>query len=201
MVRTILAASLVFAAACLPQPQADSECRDDNEDCPSFSKDATKVSCDCTCEVATGLTTSRSFAGPIETCLPPRLNRATASEVERVAIEAMPATTYNRAVYDTCRDSVATFIQTLARTQVTSSAPLCMTRPVTCRCAPREAWKDPQCERTCPDIECTTQSCEPLLREKGTLYVDACVCTRVRTCGATVPGEDQPPLCRVSPPL
>lgn len=201
MGRTILAASLAFVAACLPQPQADTECRDDNDDCPTFSKEATKISCDCTCEVATGLTSSRSFSGMIDACLPPRLNHTTASDVERVALETMTDATYSRAVYDVCRDSVASFIQTIARGQMgNASSPLCMGRPVNCRCAPREAWSDPMCGRPCPDIECTRTSCEPLLRERGTLYADACVCSRVRACGASIPSEGQPALCRVSPP-
>lgn len=195
----VLAGVLLFAA-CLPQqPESDEECRNDN-DCPSFSREATKVACDCTCDVKTTLTSSRSFKGVIDTCLPPRLNHTLASTEERVALEVMTDGTFNRNVYDVCRDGVAHFIQAITRSQVgKETSPLCMFRPVECRCAPKNAWADPLCNKPCPEIECTRSSCDPLLREGGMLYPDACVCTRVRACGASVPADNEPALCRVSP--
>lgn len=201
MYRTILVLLLFsFGAACLPQPAAELECGEGTDDCPTFSKDATKIACECTCEIATSLTSSRSFSGIIDTCLPPSLNRTTASIDQRVAIDTMTDATYSKHVYDVCRDSVAHFIQTITRSQLGSeSSPLCMTRPVDCHCAPRDATTDTLCTRPCPDIECTRSSCEPLLRERGTLYVDACICTRARACGTAVPADGEPALCRVSP--
>ncbi len=203
MYRGVLVASVAavtLAVACLPQREADTECRDDGTDCPIFPRNATKVECECTCDIATSLTESRTFSGAVETCLPPRLNVVTASGDQRVAMEGMSDAIYSRNVYDVCRDSVAHFIQTVVRGQLSSgSTPVCLSRPVDCRCAPNKAWADPMCRNPCPEIECNKTSCAPLLREHDVLYPDACVCTRARSCGTVVPAEDEAALCRVSP--
>ncbi len=196
------AALLLCSAACLPvQEEDDAPCRDDPAACPRFAKEATKVSCDCRCNVATSLTGSRSFSGAIDTCLPPDVNRTAASADERVRIDAMSDAAFSQRVFLVCSDRVAHFVEEIVRAQLASrSSPICVSRPVSCRCEPLEAWHDGDlCNRPCPDIPCTSASCEPLLREQGTLDASACACSRVRSCGKSVPGDQEPALCRVAP--
>jgi hypothetical protein len=197
----VVTALLLCSAACLPvQGDDDSPCRDDAAACPKFSKEATKVSCDCKCNVATSLTGSRAFSGAIDTCLPPEVNRTAASLDERVAIDAMSDAAFSQRVFLVCSENVAHFVEEIVRSQLSRTSPICVSRPVSCRCEPLRAFHDGDlCDRPCPDVACTSSSCEPLLREQGTLDASACACSRVRTCGRAVPGDREPALCRVAP--
>lgn len=189
------------AAACLPQEAAAPTCDDEAGQCPSFPREATKVACDCTCEVSVSITKKRRFTGDFQTCLPPEMNRTTASPEQLAILDAMTDQTFGKRIFDLCSDRVADFVETIAREQIGErTAALCVPRPVSCRCAPRRAWRDGDlCDQPCPEIECTKTSCSPLLRERETLYTEACVCTRVRSCGRVVPTDEEPALCRSSP--
>lgn len=196
-----LAVASACAAACLPDQEAPPTCDDAAGECPRVSRDATAVACDCTCEIAVSVTKKRVFRGDFETCLPPEMNRRTASPAQLEALEAMTDQSFGRRIFGLCSERVVDFVETVTRGQIGDrAAALCLPGSVTCRCVPRRAWRDgEQCDYPCPEIDCTKATCAPVLRERETLYTDACVCSRVRSCGRDVPAAEESALCRYAP--
>lgn len=191
-----LVASFVVAA-CFGPTEEPTTCEHDPSLCATFPKEAKRVVCSCSCEFRVSLTRVRKFEGSFDACLPPELNVATASESQRVALMAMSPERHGQAVYAVCSERVATFLEALVGAQVDARSPLCLSRPVACSCQPVRAWTHSTiCEKPCRDVACDRDTCFPVARSDGTLDHNACWCSRIRSCGQSVPALDEPPLCR-----
>ncbi|MDF2692096.1 MAG: hypothetical protein K0S65_479 [Labilithrix sp.] len=176
-----------------------SACEKDEALCPSSTKQATDVACDCRCVAGySGITPTREFEGSVYACLPPTLNVKTASPVQRDAINAMPSAEYNQRVFKHCSEDVAGFLNELIEEQQRPRdlRSMCVGPRIRCECGTAGAHEQtPQCSAPCTDRECTAETCLPMLKVGGTIDAAACACSRVNACGTMTPASSEPPMC------
>ncbi len=174
-------------------------CEEDESLCPSSSRQATDVACDCRCVAGyAGITPTRAFEGEISACLPPDLNLAIAMPEQRDALGQMPSAQYNQRVFKFCSEKVAGFLDELIEQQQRPKdlKAMCMGPRIRCSCSTKGAQEQTtMCSSPCADKECDKDNCLPLLKVGGIVDTSGCSCSRVSACGNTSPASSDPPLC------
>lgn len=174
-------------------------CEEDESLCPSSSRQATDVACDCRCVAGySGITPTRVFEGEVSACLPPDLNVAIAMPDQRAELTALSGDRYNQRVFQFCSEKVAGFLGDLIEQQQRPRdlRALCMGPRIRCSCSTNGAQEQtPACSAPCADKECGKDNCQPLLRVGGLVDMTGCSCSRVNGCGSTSPSSSEPPLC------
>lgn len=191
--------ALCVFSGCKVEEDKLSACEADEALCPTSSKIATDVGCDCECVAGyAGITPTREFAGEISTCLPPSLNIQTGSDEQRDETAAMTATQYNQRVYKYCSDTVANYLTELIEEQQRPKdlGSMCVGPRIKCKCGTTGAKEQTtQCSTPCADVECDSNNCQPLLKVGGVIDAIGCKCSRVTSCGAKTPSAQDPPVC------
>lgn len=187
---------------CQPEPESRGGCEDDPALCPTSTRTATDLSCDCRCVAGwSGFTPTRAFTGSINTCLPPSLNPMTGTPEEKAAISAVGDADYSQRVYKYCSETVATFLDELMEQQQrertkTELPGMCIGPRIRCSCSTKGATQEStSCSTPCEDTECTSDNCLALLRRDGTIDSSTCECSRVSACGVSTPRRSEPGIC------
>jgi hypothetical protein len=207
--RSLLAFALalvvvVALSACVTNDDETKDgCDGHPELCPVSSKTATRVVCNCTCELpnipAPGASNVR-FQGKLAACLPSPLNPWLASAEEKRALQDMSPAQFNQEVFQFCSGEIADWLSLTVKSQVARIAQVpaglgC--EPYRCRCATDGANSSyTPCEKPCEERSCDARTCMPLLRQDGNVDSDGCLCGRTEACGFIAPARDKPPLCR-----
>jgi hypothetical protein len=192
----------LFAATCTSTPDAKPACDNDERLCPASPKTATRVACDCSCQlpkVPLGGDIPK-FTGQVIACLPPALNAVTGSDDEKSAVASMAQSAYDQAVFSYCSADVAQWLSLTIKSQLVQLAQVpagmaCEPYSCTCTTGGGEAAGG-TCTLPCADTPCDDKSCDPILRQNGILQVSTCTCTRTQACGFTSPAHDKPGICR-----
>lgn len=176
-----------------------SACEEDESLCPTSSRLATDVACDCRCVAGfAGITPTRDFDGEISACLPSDLNLRLASPEQRDALSQLTSEQYNQRVFQYCSNDVANFIEDLIEQQQRPRdlQGLCMGPRIRCSCTTSGAQAQSSvCSAPCADRECDRDNCISLLRVGGIVDASACACSRVNACGSSTPASGEEPLC------
>ena len=174
-------------------------CEEDESLCPSSTRQATDVACDCQCVAGySGITPTREFEGEVSACLPPELNMKIAIPDQRDAITKMRREEYNQRVFKFCSEKVAGFLDDLIEQQQRPRdlRAMCMGPRIRCKCSTTGAHEQtPACSTPCADKECDKDNCLPLLKVGGLVDMSGCSCSRVNACGSQSPSPSDPPLC------
>ena len=174
-------------------------CEEDESLCPSSTRQATDVACDCTCVAGySGITPTREFEGEVSACLPPDLNMKIAMPEQRDAIGKMTSAQYNQRVFKFCSEKVAGFLDDLIEQQQRPRdlRAMCMGPRIRCKCSTTGAHEQtPACSTQCAEKECDKDNCLPLLKVGGLVDMTGCSCSRVNACGSVSPTSSEPPLC------
>ncbi|MBX3192406.1 MAG: hypothetical protein KF819_35775 [Labilithrix sp.] len=190
---SIVAGVAVALGSCAyVEHQGPPTCSDDVTLCPTSSKTATAVSCECTCTVGM-IAGERTLRGKVKACLPAALNAAIASPEQQIALDAMDPREYDQRVFRYCHESVAGFVQGIVRTQGKSF--IACGVPLTCECSTGGAFLDTwACRSPCLDVSCSERTC-PNILYTTVLDMGWCSCSRAEACAGSFPGPDEPPLC------
>jgi hypothetical protein len=189
------AVSLVVASCSFPSSTPPS-CDDDVELCPHSSRNATSVTCDCKCSIGGGEDSINEFQGPIAACLPAPLNRVTASDEQRVALQALSPRSFDQRVFRYCSAEVAGFVRLAIKAYASLKLAACI-MPVKCECKTAGTQRDSNvCHSTCEDVPCSDKNCRSILRSGSKLEIAACSCSRTSICGESAPADEAPGLCR-----
>jgi hypothetical protein len=176
-----------------------SACEKDPSLCPTSSRLATDLACDCRCVAGySGITPTREFEGEISTCLPPSLNMNIASPEQRDAITNMASAEYNQRVFKYCSENVAGFLNELIEEQQRPRdlRSMCVGPRIRCDCTTTGAHdQTPACSSPCAERECDANNCLPMLKVGGTIDAAGCSCSRVSACGSVTPASSDPPMC------
>lgn len=202
LVSSALVGSFCVACAiggCNVAEEKPSPCEGDEEKCPTSSRLATDVGCDCHCVAGyAGITPTREFDGEISACLPPSLNLHTGSDEDRGRIAELTAPQFNQRVFKYCSDTVASYLSDLIEQQQRPRdlGSMCVGPRIKCRCTTKGAQdQTATCSRPCTDQECSAETCQPLLKVGGLIDATGCQCSRVNACGSLSPAADDPPVC------
>lgn len=197
--------ALVLAmSSCITLDDASEGCERDPRACPKSIKTASRVLCDCTCdlpEMPVPGGGKGGFKGKLAACLPSSLNADLATAAERTALAAMPAERFNQEVFRFCSREMADWLSLTVKSQVGRVAQVpaglgC--QPYRCKCGTKGARTTyAACAKPCAERPCDSDSCMSLLRQEGTIETDSCLCGRTEACGFVVPARDKAPLCRV----
>lgn len=176
-----------------------SACEEDESLCPSSSRQATDVACDCRCVAGySGITPTREFEGTISACLPPDLNMTIAIPAQREALAMLTNTQYSQRVFKFCSEKVAGFLDDLIEQQQRPRdlRSMCMGPRIRCKCTTAGAHEQTSvCSTPCAERECDKDNCLPLLKVGGAVDITGCSCSRVNACGSMSPSTSEPPLC------
>lgn len=203
-IKLVVVVSMVCACligACTAVEEEKTGCDADESLCPTSSRTATDVTCDCSCVVGwSGITQTRKFTGAVAMCLPPSLNEKTASPVDLAALSSLSPGQYNQGVYQFCSDTVANYLGELISEQQRQRSSelqgICVGPRIRCSCTTRGATEETKsCSTPCEDVECGTDNCVSLLRRDNSVDASACGCSRLSACGSTLPRVGDPPLC------
>lgn len=174
-------------------------CEEDESLCPSSSRLATDVACDCRCVAGySGITPTRAFEGEISACLPPDLNVKLAMPEQRETIDKMSNQQFNQRVFKFCSEKVAGFLDDLIEQQQRPRdlRAMCMGPRIRCSCSTAGAHEQTTtCSTQCAERECDKDNCLPLLKVGGLVDSSGCACSRVNACGSLTPPSSDPPLC------
>ncbi len=182
----------------------DSEpnCDDDPLLCPTSVKTATRVACNCECQLPRLPISakSRRYGGKLLACLPPGLNPSLGTEIDQRALKDMPASEYNQRVFKYCSEDVAEWLSLtvksqLARFEQVPAGLACQPQECSCTTEGANVTYAP-CEETCEERECDNKNCQPILRQGGILDLSSCLCSRTKACGFTSPPSNKPGICR-----
>jgi hypothetical protein len=189
------AVSLVVAGCPFPH-DVKPTCDDDIDLCPHSSRTASSVTCDCHCTVGGGDNPANNFDGKFAACLPPALNRMTASDEQRVALDAMESRTFDQRVFNYCSRDVAGFVRLAIKSRARMKLSACL-MPVECECRTEGAQRDSySCRTPCVEVPCTEHNCRSVLRKGSKLQINACACSRTEVCGEVEPPDSEPGICR-----
>lgn len=192
--------ALCASSGCNVGEDKPSACEEDETLCPTSSRQATDIGCDCHCVAGyAGITPTREFDGEVSACLPPALNPKLGSEEERATASALSPTQFNQKAYKYCSDTVAKFMSELIEQQQRPRdlASLCVGPQIKCKCSTTGAQEQtPTCSMPCDDLQCDHDNCQPLLKVGGTIDTTACTCSRVNACGKMTPGSSDAPVCQ-----
>lgn len=200
---------LVFAiavalSACVTAEEANDGCELDSTLCPASKKTATRVICDCTCDlpdVPLPGGASQRFRGNVAACLPSALNPSLAKGDEKKALDEMSDEKFSQEVFRFCARDMADWLSLTIKSQVgrIAQAPAGLgCSPYTCRCGTKGAKVAyGPCQRPCTERPCGPDNCMTVLRNGGTMETDSCLCGRTEACGFVTPPRDRPPICRV----
>lgn len=190
--------------ACAPVRDSKPDCDDDELLCPTSKKTATRVACNCECQLPrvpllSGVKDNR-YRGKLIACLPTSLNPSTANPAERQALNEMPQGQYNQRVFKFCSEDIAEWLSLtvksqLARFEQVPAGLACQPHECTCGTEGATVTYAP-CGESCDEKECDRSNCQPILRKGGILDVSSCYCTRTKACGFTSPPSSKPGLCR-----
>jgi hypothetical protein len=200
---TLVAGSLVSVvcalSGCTMGEDKPAACEGDESLCPSSSRQATDLACDCRCVAGyAGITPTRVFEGEISACLPPDLNASTASPEQREMLVNMPSGQFNQRVFKYCSEKVASFLNEVIEDQQRPRdlRGMCMGPRIRCSCSTTGAHEQtPACSAPCADRECDRENCLPMLKVGGIVDASGCACSRVNACGSITPPAKEPPLC------
>jgi hypothetical protein len=189
------AISLIVASCRFPSDMSPT-CTEEIDLCPHSSRTATSVTCDCHCTIGGGDNAANNFDGKVAMCLPPALNTRTASDEQRVALDAMDPRVFDQRVFNHCSIAVAGFVRLAIKAHANLKLAACV-MPVKCECTTTGAARDSYaCQSPCADVPCTQQNCLSVLRTESKLDIKACACSRGLVCGDSEPPEEDPGLCR-----
>lgn len=176
-----------------------SACEQDEALCPTSSRQATDIGCDCHCVAGyAGITPTRDFDGEISACLPPSLNLHLSTPEQRDAANALSQAQFNQKVFKYCSDTIATYVTDLIEEQQRPRdlGAICVGPRIKCKCTTAGAHDETStCAAPCADKECDQDNCQPLLKVGGILDASGCQCSRVSSCGAVAPPAAEPPVC------
>jgi hypothetical protein len=191
-------ALVVAVTSCqFPSMHAPS-CDDDIELCPKSSTVANSVTCDCRCTVGASEDTGKSYVGQIAVCLPPELSSTTASDEQRVAIQALEPRDFDQRVFRYCSREVTRFLRTTVKMHSLLRLASCV-QPVMCECSTAGTTRESSvCRSPCREKACDDENCPSVLMTDATLSTRSCNCSRASVCGQVAPEEDRPGLCRDS---
>ncbi|MBX3192405.1 MAG: hypothetical protein KF819_35770 [Labilithrix sp.] len=190
-----LGAITVLAAGCgiSPDPPPPT-CADDPSLCPTSTKTATLMGCECKCTIGM-FGEGRSWEGGLNVCLPPALNVHTASPEQLRALTAMSQREFDQRAYRYCSSTVSEFLRLAIKGR--GSYPISCATPVECECTTTGANGDSRlCRKACADVPCVSETCIGVIRKDETIDMSECTCTRAASCSGEAPGADEPPLCR-----
>lgn len=188
--------ALLVVASCRFPTSEKPSCDDDVELCPHSSTAANSVTCDCRCTVGASEDTGKTYEGSLALCLPADLNTTTASDEQRVAIQALAPSDFDQRVFRYCSREVSRFVRTTIKLHSILRLAACV-QPVMCECSTTGTRRDSSsCHKPCTERECDDQNCPSLLRTDATIDMSSCSCTRATVCGIVAPSEDGPGLCR-----
>ncbi len=178
------------------------DCADDPLLCPKSVKTATRVACNCECQLPRIplSTKNRRYRGKLLACLPTGLNPSLGAEEDKQAINDMPQAEYDQKVFKYCSEDVAEWLSLtvksqLARFEQVPAGLACQPQQCTCSTEGANVTYSP-CEDGCDDRECSSDNCQPILRQGGILDLSSCICSRTKACGFTSPPSNKPPICR-----
>lgn len=197
---SILCACLIGSCAAVEEVSRTG-CDADETLCPSSTRTATDVVCDCSCVAGwSGLTRTRKFTGAVAMCLPSTLNATIASPEELDALSKMSDAEYNQAVYGFCSQTVASYVDELIteqqRQRNSNLHGVCVGPHIRCSCTTRGATEQTRsCSKPCQDVECASDNCLSLLRRDNSIDSSACACSRVNACGRSIPRAEEAPMC------
>jgi hypothetical protein len=190
-------------AACTTVRDSKPDCEDDEGLCPASRKTATRVACNCTCElphIPLSGVKNQQYRGKLVACLPPTLNPSTGTEAERAALSAMPQGRYNQEVFKFCSDDVADWLSLTIKSQISRLEQIpagLACQPYKCTCSTEGARISyGPCEQPCDERACDKKNCLSILRQGGILDPSSCLCTRTEACGFVSPPSTRSPLCR-----
>jgi hypothetical protein len=130
----------------------------------------------------------------VAVCLPPALNKFSATEAQRSALQALEAHVFDQRVFQYCSQDVARFLRTAIKAPVGVRA--CAV-PVHCSCTTAGAQLDSdKCHSNCQELACDSKNCPGILRRTSKLDINSCFCSRAEACGVTSPRSDDPVMCR-----
>ena len=187
---------LVVSASCHFPENGQPSCDDDIDLCPRSSTSATSVTCDCRCTIGASASSGSTYEGRYAVCLPAQLNVAAASDVQRVALQAVEPREYAQRVYQFCSRDVARFVRSTVKLHSLLRISACV-QPVVCECSTTGTEREsPFCRTPCNDRACDETNCPTVLRQGAALDMTMCSCTRSTACGLTTPQVEEPGLCR-----
>jgi hypothetical protein len=196
---------VVATVTCGPQGTSKPNgCADDPSLCPTSPKTATRVGCNCTCQLPhiPMAGADLKFRGSVFACLPPSLNVKTGAPSDVDALGAMSQATYNQRVFEYCSVDVAGWLSLtvksqLARLEQVPAGLACQPYDCTCDTLGADDTYSP-CESRCTEAECDDANCDPILRQGGIIELTSCTCTRTTACGFSTPAHDLPGICRAA---
>src|SRR5205809_191318 len=108
-----ICALIVAVASCITVDDASEGCERDPRACPKSMKAASRVLCECTCdlpEMPVPGGGSAGFKGKLAACLPSPLNVGLATAAERIVLDEMPAERFNQEVFRFCSREMADWL-------------------------------------------------------------------------------------------
>ncbi|MBX3207459.1 MAG: hypothetical protein KF764_20595 [Labilithrix sp.] len=199
VVGSLVAVVCVLSGCGMNEDEKPSACEENEALCPTSSRLATDVACDCRCVAGyAGLTPTRAFEGVVSACLPPDLNPHTSPPDRREELDRIPSASLNQRVFKYCSENVASFLDDLIEQQQRPRdlRAVCMGPRIRCKCTTTGARdKTPACSSPCVDRDCDRENCLPLLKVGGGIEMAGCSCSRVNACGTVTPASSEPPIC------
>lgn len=178
------------------------DCADDPLLCPSSVKTATRVACNCECQLPRIplSTKNRRYRGKMLACLPAGLNPGLGAPEDKQALNDLSPSDYNQKVFKYCSEDIAEWLSLtvksqLARFDEVPAGLACQPQECTCSTEGANVTYLP-CQQDCEERECSNQNCQPILRQGGILDLSSCLCSRTKACGFTSPPSNKPGICR-----